>query len=240
MAFDADGRLVFVNTLFGCLAHASETYSFSATWSPPFLSRLAPEDRCHLNGLVLREGRPAFATAVGTTDVTDGWRAHRREGGVVIEVPSGEVVCSGLSMPHSPRLASDGTLWVLNSGTGEIGRVDQARGRFEPLAFLPGFLRGLTLLGGCAVVGLSEPRENGTFAGLPLQERLERERVPPRCGVMVVDLATGHILHWLQFEGIVRELFDVVHLPRRRNPSLIGFRTDEIRRVLSVEDQRAG
>ena len=240
LAFDGQGRLVFANTLFGCLARTSETHSFTALWKPPFLSRLAPEDRCHLNGLALLEGRPAYATAVSTTDVADGWRDHRRDGGVLLDVPTGEVVCAGLSMPHSPRLCPDGQLWVLNWGTGELGWVDPNRGQFEPVAFLPGFLRGLAILGGHAVVGLSEPRENRTFAGLHLQERLDRERVAPRCGLMVVDLATGDILHWLRLEGVVRELYDVVHLPGRRSPSMIGFRTDEIRRVLSVDDGGIG
>lgn len=236
LAFDAQGRLVFANTLFGCLARVSDTHSFTALWRPPFLSRLAPEDRCHLNGLAMHQGEPAYVTAVATTDVTDGWREHRTQGGVVLAVPSGEVACAGLSMPHSPRLGPDGRLWVLNSGTGELGWVDLARARFEPVAFLPGFLRGLAFVGRHAVVGLSEPRGQATFAGLPLQARLERERVRPRCGAMVVDLATGDIVHWLRLEGVVSELFDVASLPGRRRPSMIGFRSTEIRRVISVEN----
>ncbi len=237
IAFGAQGRIAFVNTLFGCLAQVSETHSFTALWKPPFLSRLAAEDRCHLNGLAMREGAPAYVTAVSTTDVTDSWREHRMGGGVVLDVPSGEVVCAGLSMPHSPRLHTDGRLYVLNSGTGEFGRVDLASARFEPIAFLPGYGRGLCFVGQHAVIGLSEPRENRTFAGLALQERLERERVAPRCGLMVVDLRTGDIAHWLRIQGVVRELYDVTALPGRRNPSMIGFRSDEIRRVVSFESQ---
>jgi uncharacterized protein (TIGR03032 family) len=235
LAFDAAGRLVFVNTLFSCLAAASETYSFSPIWKPPFISRLAAEDRCHLNGLAMRDGAPAYVTAIAPTNVTDSWREHRRDGGVVLHVPSGETVCAGLSMPHSPRLHR-GDLYVLNSGAGELGRIDLRSGRFEPIAFLPGYLRGLTFVEDYAVVGLSEPRENRTFAGLPLQERLEREKAAPRCGLMVVDLRSGDIVHWLRIEGIVRELYDVALIPGRRNPSLIGFRSDEIRRVISFDD----
>jgi uncharacterized protein (TIGR03032 family) len=235
LAFDAQGGIVFVNTLFGCLARVSETHSFTALWKPPFVSRLAAEDRCHLNGLAMREGAPAYVTAVATTDVTDGWRDHRMNGGVVVEVPSGEVVCAGLSMPHSPRLHSDGQLYILNSGTGEFGRVDVRAGRFEPMAFLPGYGRGLGFMGQHAVIGLSEPRGNRTFAGLALQDRLERERVAPRCGLMVVDLKSGDVVHWLRIKGVVSELYDVAVIPGRRTPSLIGFRTDEIRRTISFE-----
>jgi uncharacterized protein (TIGR03032 family) len=234
IAFDRDGRLVFANTLFSCLAAVSDTHSFRPLWTPPFVSRLAAEDRCHLNGLAMQDGAPAYVTAVGATDVADGWRDNRGSGGVVVDVRSGETVCAGLSMPHSPRL-HDGRLYVLNSGAGELGTVDVAAGRFEPLAFCPGYLRGLAFFAGRAVVGLSEPRENRTFAGLPLQERLAAAKVEPRCGLYVIDLRTGDVVHWLRIEGIVSELYDVVALSGIARPSMIGFRSDEIRRTISIE-----
>jgi uncharacterized protein (TIGR03032 family) len=234
VAFGADGKLVFVNTLFSCLATTSETHSFKPLWKPPFISRLAPEDRCHLNGLAMRDGEPAYVTCVAETDVTDGWREHRTSGGVVVDVASGEVVCRGLSMPHSPRL-HEGRLWVLNSGAGEVGTVDLASGRFEPLAFCPGYLRGLDFVGPYALVGLSEPRENRTFAGLPLQDRLAAAKIGPRCGVFVIDTRTGDVMHWLRLEGVVNELYDLVALPGLARPMMIGFRSDEIRRTVSIE-----
>ena len=234
IAFGADGRLVFVNTLFSCLATTSETHSFRPLWKPPFISRLAPEDRCHLNGLAMRDGKPAYVTCVAETDVTDGWRDHRTGGGVVIDVASGEVVCRGLSMPHSPRL-HEGRLWVLNSGAGEVGTVDLKTGRFEALAFCPGYLRGLDFLGHYAIVGLSEPRENRTFAGLPLHDRLAAANVGPRCGVFVIDTRTGDVAHWLRLEGVINELYDVVSLPGLARPMMIGFKSDEIRRTVSIE-----
>ena len=234
IAFDGDGRIVFANTLFSCIAAVSETHSFRPLWKPPFVSRLAAEDRCHLNGLALRDGRPAYVTAVAATDIADGWRDNRADGGVVIDVASGETVCTGLSMPHSPRL-HDGRLYVVNSGAGELGFVDTARGRFDPVAFCPGYLRGLAFLAGHAVIGLSEPRDNRTFAGLPLDARLAAERVAPRCGLYVIDLATGDVAHWLRLEGFVTELYDVVALPGVTRPSMIGFRSDEIRRTISIE-----
>jgi uncharacterized protein (TIGR03032 family) len=234
LAFDRDGRIVFVNTLFSCLATVSDTHSFKPVWKPAFISRLAAEDRCHLNGLAMRDGAPAYVTAVAETDVADGWRDNRAAGGIVINVGSGEIVCRGLSMPHSPRL-HDGRLYVLNSGAGEFGTVDPASGRFEAIAFCPGYLRGLSFLGGHAVVGLSEPRENKTFAGLPLQERLAAAKVEPRCGLYVIDLKTGDIAHWLRLEGFVSELYDVTALPGVVRPSMVGFRRDEIRRTISIE-----
>jgi uncharacterized protein (TIGR03032 family) len=235
IALDRESRPVFVNTLFSCLAAPSETHSFRPTWRPPFITRLAAEDRCHLNGLAIRNGSPAFVTAVSTSDVHEGWREHRREGGVVIEAASGSVVSRGLSMPHSPRWHND-QLYLLNSGAGEFGKVDLATGGFEPLCFCPGYARGLALTGSYAVIGLSTCRENRTFRGLELDEALAAKGVEPRCGLLVVDLRTGDIVHSVSITGIVRELYDVVVLPGVQMPSALGFKTDEIRRTITIEE----
>ena len=233
LGIDGDGRLVFVNTLFSCLATTSETHSFKPLWRPGFISRLAAEDRCHLNGLAMRDGRPAYVTAVSESDVADGWRDRRRDGGVVIEVDSGEVVLRGLSMPHSPRW-HQGRLWLHNSGTGEFGYADLKAGRFEPVAFCPGYLCGLSLHGGYAVMGLSKPRGNRTFTGLALDDALAQKQTEARCALHVVDLKSGDTVHWLRIEGVVEELYDVVVLPGARRPMAIGMVSDEIRRVISI------
>lgn len=228
MIVGEDGRPVFAATLFNCLATIDERHSFTPVWKPRFIDRLAAEDRCHLNGLAGERGAPRYATAVAATNIAEAWREHRREGGVVIDVASGEIALRGLSMPHSPRL-HEGALYLLNAGTGELGRADLAAGRFEPIAFLPGFLRGMAILGRYAVVGLSRPRENRTFEGLVLNERLAREGVQPQCGLSVVDLQTGDVAHSLRIEGVVQELYDVAALPSVIRPALIGVRGEEIR-----------
>ncbi len=233
IAVDAAGRVVFVNTLFGCLATVSESHSFTPLWQPPFLSRLAAEDRCHLNGLALRDGRPAYVTAVSRSDVADGWRDRRTDGGVVVDVATGRIVAEGLSMPHSPRW-HDGRLWLLDSGTGHLCALDVDSGALERVAFLPGYGRGLALHGRFAVVGLSKPRENKTFTGLPLDGELARRDAEPRCGLWVVELATGDVVHWLRIDGLIGELYDVAVLPGVVRPMAIGLVTDEIRRMIRI------
>jgi uncharacterized protein (TIGR03032 family) len=202
-------------------------------WQPPWITRLAAEDRCHLNGLALAGGRPAFATAVSRSDAAEGWRDRRRDGGVVVRVPDGEVVLAGLSMPHSPRW-HQGRLWLLDSGSGRFGYLDPARGRFEPVAFCPGYARGLALHGDFAVVGLSKPRRDRAFSGLELDEALLARDAEPRCGLLVIDLRSGDIVHSLRLEGVVEELYDVAVLPGARRPMALGLKTDEIRRTLSL------
>lgn len=224
---------VFANTLFSCIARPDVRYSFQPVWKPTFVSRLAAEDRCHLNGLALMDGQPAFATCVAATDVNEGWREHRQDGGLLLSVPDGETVCNGLSMPHSPRWYN-GRLWLHNSGSGEFGWVDLEAGRFEPVAFCPGYLRGLCFHGDFAVVGLSKPRGNKTFSGLALDQALADRNVSARCALQVIDLTRGDVVHELRIEGVVEELYDVISLPGVRRPMALGFKTDEIRRVLSL------
>ncbi|MBD2677449.1 MULTISPECIES: TIGR03032 family protein [Nostoc] len=226
-------KLLFVNTLFSCLATVSGTHSFVPLWQPSFISKLAAEDRCHLNGLAMQVGKPKYVTVVSQSDVAEGWREHRQNGGCVIDVESNEIVLRGLSMPHSPRWYQN-KLWLLNSGTGEFGFADIERGVFEPVAFCPGYLRGCAFYGDFAVVGISQPRHNKTFSGLLLDEKLQQKNVEPRCGLLVIDLRSGDLVHSLRLQGVVSELYDVVALPRVRRPMAIGFRSDEIRRMVTV------
>ncbi len=216
MAWARDG-LWFVNTRFFCLCTLDGAHSFVPRWRPPFISALAPEDRCHLNGLGMVDGRPRYVTALGDTDDIGGWRRNKRSGGLLMEVPSGEVLLRGLSMPHSPRWHA-GRLWLLESGNGTIGFLDPAVGRYRPIAELPGFTRGLDFHGNLAFVGLSQVRETATFSGLPLTDRLS-ERT---CGVWVVDITTGQTVALLRFEDAVQEIFAVQVLSGTRFPDVIN------------------
>ncbi len=234
IAVDRDGRPIFVNTAHSCLATTSERYSFTPLWQPPFISRLAPEDRCHLNGLAMADGVPAYVTAVSRSDVLSGWRERRHAGGLVIDVRSGSIVLENLSMPHSPRL-HQGKLWVLNSGTGELGWVDLERGRFEPLVFCPGFLRGLAFAGDFAIVGLSKQRQERAFSGLALDDRLKEKDAESRCGLWVIDVKSGVVAHWFELDGVVIELYDVQVLPDVTRPMALGFKTDEIQRLITID-----
>ena len=224
-----EAELWMVSTRFSCLATLDPDYSFVPRWRPPFISALAAEDRCHLNGLALVDGQPKYVTALGTTDVRDGWRADKPHGGCIIDIPTGEFVTRGLSMPHSPRW-HDGRLWVLESGTGGVVQVDRATGQRETIARLPGFTRGLALAGRYAFVGLSKIRATSAMDGVPLAERRDQLQ----CGIAVVDLARGELVASLEFQTAVEEIFDVQLLPGLRFPEVIGFQHDAIHHTFVV------
>jgi len=235
IAVEASGRLVFVNTKYSCLSALSRNHSFQPIWRPKFISRLAAEDRCHLNGLCLEDGRVRYVTAVARTDVVDGWREHRAGGGVVIRIDDDAVIAEGLSMPHSPRLHG-GMLFVLDSARGYLVRIDPATGAKEDIAFCPGFLRGLAFHDGHAVVTLSLPR-NVSFAGLPLEEELARRGGKAWCGVQIVNLATGDVVEWIRLDGPIRELFDVVVLPGVVCPMAAPGAGPELSQLITIEPQ---
>lgn len=215
--------IIFVNTKYNCIATTSPRHSFTPVWKPPFITEIVGEDRCHLNGMAMFEGRPKYVTIVAEANTKGGWREHRRNGGMLMEVASSEVVAKGFSMPHSPRIHNN-EVWMLNSGEGFLGRLDVKTGRFEPVASLPGFARGLHFYGDYAFVGLSKPR-HGRFDGLGLDDKVAPEDA--WCGIHVIDLKTGKCAEWLKIDGGMREIYDVAVLPGFKCPMSLGFAAAE-------------
>lgn len=231
----AGDELWVVNTLFSCLCTLEADYSFVPRWKPPFVTRLARHDACHLNGLAIENGCPKYVTAFGETNEREGWRGNKVDGGCVIDVESGAVVARGLSMPHSPRL-HEGRLWLLDSGRGRLCHVDPSDGRIETVCELPGYTRGLAFAGRLAFVGLSKIRETSVFGGVPVADRLKDEE--RKCGVAVVDLQSGRVVAFLEFQGSVEELFDVQLLTGLRYPAVVGFNKDTIQRACVIAPER--
>lgn len=230
IAFGRDG-LFLVNTRFSCISTLSPEFNFLPVWQPPFISQLAPEDRCHLNGLGMEAGRPKYVTALGATDDAGGWRANKSTGGVIIDVDSGDIALTGLSMPHSPR-HHGGKWWVLNSGAGELWTIDPARGEHNVVCALPGYLRGLCFVGNYALVGMSQVRERHIFGNLPVQQRHGKLL----CGVAVIDLRTGNLAGMLEFTAGCRELYDVQFLPGVRQPMILNVQNEAVRQAVTAPE----
>jgi len=235
LSVDRAGRVIFVNTKFSCLATASISHGFKPLWKPPFISRLAAEDRCHLNGLAMEDGAPAYVTAVSRSDMINGWRDRRHEGGVLIDVRDDRIVTDQLSMPHSPRVAADG-VYLLDSGRGMLARIDPASGARTDIAFCPGFLRGLALHNGFAIATVSLPRD-GAFSGLALQDELRKRDGEPWCGVCIVDLRSGDLVDWIRLTGAIKELFDVAVIPDVLCPMALGVQSPDIQSLISFEPE---
>jgi len=215
--------LWIVNTRFSCLCTLDPNYSFVPRWRPPFVSKLAAEDRCHLNGLAIENNKPRFVTALAESNQPQGWRDTKEKSGIVIHIPTGEIIATGLCMPHSPRI-HQGNLYVLNSGQGELITIDPQTGKKQTIAKLPGYARGLAIHDHYAFVGLSKIRETATFGGLPIADRLNELQ----CAIHIIDLDTGQTAGQLQFQAGTEELFDIQILPNIIWPSIVGFQKETI------------
>jgi uncharacterized protein (TIGR03032 family) len=233
VAFRDDGQIVFVNGLFSCLCTVSDRLNFEPIWLPPFVSTLAAEDRCHLSGVALVEGKPAYVTCASRSDVVAGWRDEQRGGGVIVSVADGETLASGLSMPCSP-VVRDGRIWFCDGGAGELCAIELAGGEVERVVALPGFARGLALAGDWAIVGVSRPLRGATFSGLPLADRLAADQTAPRCGLAVVDLRTGVVEHTLFFAGGSPEIQALAVLLGVRSATSIAFIGDDAQDLVTV------
>jgi uncharacterized protein (TIGR03032 family) len=225
MGVEPGGRILFVNTRHSCLATVSPTHAFKPLWKPKFVSRLAPEDRCHLNGLAMEAGRARYVTCCGTGDSVESWRGGRRDGGVLIDIDDDAILAEGLSMPHSPRVAG-AAVYLLESGRGALVRIDRASGRREDVTFCPGFARGLALVAHYAIITISLPRA-AAFEGLPVAEAMTARGATPWRGLLIVDLRNGDIVEWLRLEGDVTELFDVGAIAQVRCPRGLGAGLEE-------------
>lgn len=198
-----------VNTLFSCLVTIDDEFSFKPRWQPAFISELVPEDRCHLNGLAMTEGRPGFVTALGQTNSKEGWREKILEGGLLMECQGQSVVLDQLPMPHSPRYDEEtGKLYFLLSASGEVWEYDTTTKRHKCLSQIGKFIRGMEIHNGCLIIGLSKIRESGSFLKkLPIASKSNY------AGILILDKKDGEIIAEMNFLEGVDETFDIKFLP---------------------------
>ena len=232
MAYGDNDELWVVNTRFSCLCTLDNVNSFVPRWKPSFISGYSPNDRCHLNGLGMVDGKPNYVTALGETNTATGWRANKKDGGILIDVPSGEIIARNLSMPHSPRW-HNGQLWVLESGKGTLSIVDLKTGKYEPIATLPGFTRGLDFYGSLAFIGLSQVRETAVFSDIPITE----QKIERNSGVWVVNIQTGQVVAFVKFEEALQEIFAVQILPGIIGPDLVNDDLEMIHSSYELPDE---
>ncbi|NJC25159.1 TIGR03032 family protein [Neolewinella antarctica] len=225
---DGGTSLYAVNTRFSCLVKLDDRYSFTPVWQPRFIDKLAGEDRCHLNGMAMRNGKPAYATAFSETNMPVGWRPNVTKTGVLLDVDSGETIVGGLGMPHSPRIY-DGRLYVLQTAKGEVCEVDLASGAVTVVCKIGGFVRGMSKAGDYLFVGLSKLRKNSSTFG-----KLAFAKEADRAGIVVIHLPTGARVGELTYASSVDEIYDVHVLAGKRRVNVLNTLTDDHKAGLSA------
>jgi len=217
-----------VNTKFSCLVTFDINHSYTPRWKPHFISELRPEDRCHLNGLAMQNGEPAYVTALSQTDDKEGWRADIVKTGVILDVQNNRTLLSGLAMPHSPRLINN-KLYFLQSAIGELSCYNPEDGTSETLYNFDAFVRGMAASQNYIYVAYSKIRETSkTFAKLPVASLRNNS------GVFVYDIREKKIVSELIYNTGISEIYDIQTLPNTRRCSLITEENPLHRRAVSM------
>lgn len=216
-----DGKLYAVNTLFSCIVEIESSFNFKPYWSPPGITDLVSEDRCHLNGMVMKNGKPKYATAFNQGNSPQSWRDTVTTSGVLYDIETNNVIAEGLPMPHSPMLVGN-DIYVLLSATGELARVNSKTGGYDVVTRYDGFVRGMTLVEDYLFIGLSKLRKNSsTFSKLPFAEKANQS------GILIVHLPTGSIAGKITYQASVDEIYDVHALKGKRRPNILNTLTPD-------------
>jgi uncharacterized protein (TIGR03032 family) len=215
IAFGKDG-IWAINTSFSCLCQVNGNFNFIPKWKPSFISDYVSEDRCHLNGLVMVDGKPKYVTALGTTNTPRGWRENIVSGGVLIDVETNEIILDNLAMPHSPVMYN-GDLYLLLSATGELVKVNIKNKTYEVIKQLDGFCRGLDIYNDYLFIGMSKLRKNSsTFAKLPFAEKANFS------GIKIIHLPTKAFVGEIKYQTSVDEIYSVRIIPNSIRPNVLN------------------
>ncbi|SNS80704.1 TIGR03032 family protein [Ekhidna lutea] len=205
-----------VITQFSCIAQLDSRFSFLPRWKPKFISEIMPGDRCHLNGMTLKDGVPKYVTALGKSDKPGGWRDHKLDGGILMDVDTNETLIDGLAMPHSPRLIGD-EIYYLQSALGELWKYHIPTKTNKRICEVPGFARGMSFYQNFLFIGLSKIREDSKdFGKMPVASK------NPIAGVAIVNLMTKQVEGLLEYKDAVKELYDVHILPGIMRPNILN------------------
>ncbi len=230
MDWDKDGRLWAVNTLFSCLVTIDIAYSFEPRWKPPFIKSLESSDLCHLNGMAMVDGMPKYVSMFGQTNTAKGWRSGVETNGLIMDISNNEVIAHSLPMPHSPRWFND-KLYCLLSATGQLIQIDINNGKYEIVAQLKGFVRGMAKRGDYLFIGLSKLRQNAsTFRDLAISKDAIY------CGVEIIHLPTGANVGNIRYQQSVDEIYDVQVIPGVLKPGILNHTTATHRLALHTPD----
>lgn len=220
-----------INTSFSCLCQVTGNFNFIPKWQPSFINELVSEDRCHLNGLVMINGKPKYVTALGTTNKPQGWRDSIVDGGVLIDVETNEIILDKLPMPHSPMM-HNGELYMLLSASGELVKVDIKGKKYEVLKKLDGFCRGMDVCGDYMFVAMSKLRKNSsTFAKLPFAKNADV------ASIKVIHLPTKALVGELIYQASVDEIYSLKILTNSTRANILNTTAPMHKYSLSIPGQ---
>lgn len=211
-----DDGIYAINTSFSCICKIDGTFNFTPVWKPPFIKEITPGDLCHLNGMVVLNGKPKYVTALGTSTTPQGWKENIVNGGVLMDVEKNEILLNNLSMPHSPKMYKN-ELYLLMSASGEFIKVDLEAKSYKTLKKFDGFCRGLSFHGDFAFIGFSKLRKNSsTFAKLSFSDKANF------AGIKIIHMPTSAEVGEIIYETSVDEIYEVLVLENSIRPNILN------------------
>jgi len=211
-----DDGIYAINTSFSCICKIDGEFNFTPVWKPPFINEIIPGDLCHLNGMVVLNGKPKYVTALGTTNTPQGWKENIVHGGVLMDVEKNEIVLNGLSMPHSPKMYNN-ELYLLMSASGEFIKVNLETKSYQTLKKFEGFCRGLSFYKDFAFIGFSKLRKNSsTFAKLSFSDKANFS------GIKIIHMPTNAEVGEIIYETSVDEIYEVIVLENMIRPNILN------------------
>ena len=228
LSFGLNGEIYAVNTLFSCIIKLDENYSFTPIWSPPQIDKITSEDRCHLNGMAMLNGKPKYATAFNNGNTPQSWRENITSSGVIYDIEKNKIICSGLPMPHTPRIFNN-ELYVLLSATGELVKINTSKGTYEVIVKIGGFVRGMSLHNDYLFIGISKLRKNSSTFG-----KLDFAKNANQAGIVIVHLPTKSITGKINYLNSLDEIYDIHILKDKKRPNILNTLTDDHKNGLSL------
>ena len=228
--FGDDGELYAVSTLFSSIVKIDDNFNFIPFWTPPFIDKITSEDRCHLNGMAMKNGKPKYATAFNNGNTSQSWRDKITETGIIIDVEKNTIIAEGLAMPHTPRIFND-ELYVLLSATGELVKVNTEDGTYDVIIKIEGFVRGMSLYKDYLFIGISKLRKkSSTFGKLPFARKANE------AGIVVVHLPTKIIVGKLTYLNSLDEIYDIHILANKLRPNILNTLTEDHKKGLMIPE----
>ncbi|OHX66945.1 TIGR03032 family protein [Flammeovirga pacifica] len=230
LEFGKDG-IYAVNTLFSCLMKLSEDFSFEPIWQPQFISQLVSEDRCHLNGMLMKDGLPKYVTTFNQGDQKQSWRKNVTKGGCLIDVDNQTIITNQLSMPHSPKWINN-KIYCLESAKGRLVEIDQESGTITEIVRLDAFVRGMDQIGDYLLIGMSKLRENSSSF-----HQLIPHIKNNRAGVAFIHLPTKSYQGEITYQSSVDEIYDVKVMHNCLRPNILHPNHPESKMAVDTPEQ---
>jgi len=196
--------IYFISTRYSAIGRLYREHITPCFWKPPFITEFIGEDLCHMNGLGVSNGQPEVISCLAGTNFTRGWRLFPANSGLLINIKTNKIICSGLTLPHSPRMVGE-SIYFLQSGLSCLSVLDTNTCDLQSITELPGFARGLAIIGKYAIIGISVIRNSNLWESLPVKVKYPTSIQ----SIVIVDLVKGVIISTFVLPGEFYEIFDI-------------------------------